>query len=1100
MLSVALCGLSGAMTPAPASAAARHNAVHLAPVQVKQSSSLYAVYKIDRRGVSTGVQALGQMGKVLDDRGAFVTMELSSRAVRELRQHHRVDAFELGRLKIQGLSVDFGAENGGGGAIRSDLGQAAGFYIVQFRGFPKPEWFQALTTLGGRQDISGYFADFGYLYWSPAGAAVAISGLEFVNAVVPFYPRLKGPVGSDGTPLVKTALKQRKWQVLVPSWIDLRAVKERLAQIGLEVSDPFKHVGDRSTFVIEGPAELAARATELPEVAWVEPLYPAGPALTVARKLHQAGGGGACIGTLAEVPVWAGGITGAGTAPACSTTVGTEQLIGVLDTTFNSPDLACAAGIPNCTIFKYSSYLPPGCSIQNFVNSCIPGNYHGSSVAGILAGNASQEGGTSPIEACRRKGQSFGGRLWALACGDGLDCLTSCHNGSEQVVINEFFQRSYADGSRLSSHSWSTYGSDYNLESEAVDFWAYDNDGDPTNGVTQKYLWFFAAGNRGSGAGTVDQPAGAKDDVTAGAVYNGSRGSCDTGDSPPCDETKVVNYSSRGPTPDGRHGVDANGASQFVSTLNDGTGFYEFSGTSAATPSLASMGALLRDWLIQRRGMSDPNAALVKALLLNSGDYVPNTGGSPESLPGPAQGWGRPNLSNLCDNWSSAGCQSVQSLWQEGEFTASGTQFGPISIQVTDASKPLRCMLAWMDRPNLASGGALVNNLDLQVTAPGGTCYRGNNFSGAWSVSGCAGNFDSVNVDEGVRVQTPALGVWYVDVISAHIADGPQPWAVVCSGGIEAPPGSLAVTGVTVQDVCASGGPGNGNGVIEPGELITLPIRLTNQSLQGITQISGLLSSQSTGATVTRSSGSWPNLAAGASATSNPDHFQFSLANTITCGTRLNFNMALTSSAGPSTVPFPLFVGGESRSLLLNESFSGGIPASWTILHHGSGTGEVSTWTATNPCGRGIGPPFATPWAMGDSACAGPTVSLDEELITPTVNASTCTQVNLEFSNQFICAGGTCLGGGDLAPGQEGDVDVSTNGGGTWTNVLALGNRNDGYPIPNTKYIDLTSVIQPNPANVKIRFYYWRAMNAAWWAIDNVKVRCVAPICNICNP
>src|SRR5262249_48716924 len=155
--------------------------------------------------------------------------------------------------------------------------------------------------------------------------------------------------------------------------------------------------------------------TELPEVWWLEPVYPVVPALTVARALHQKGTAGSCAGTLDEVPVWAGGITGAGSAPSCSANVGTEQIIGVIDTKFNHPDLSCSSPIPNCSVVKYSDFQSPTCDIHNFSSSCIGGSNHGTAVAGIMIGNGAHAGGPTPVEACRVKGQSFGARIWAVA-------------------------------------------------------------------------------------------------------------------------------------------------------------------------------------------------------------------------------------------------------------------------------------------------------------------------------------------------------------------------------------------------------------------------------------------------------------------------------------------------------------------------------------------------------------------------------------------------------------------------------------------------------------------------------------------------------------
>ena len=57
----------------------------------------------------------------------------------------------------------------------------------------------------------------------------------------------------------------------------------------------------------------------------------------------------------------------------------------------------------------------------------------------------------------------------------------------------------------------------------------------------------------------------------------------------------------------------------------------------------------------------------------------------------------------------------------------------------------------------------------------------------------------------------------------------------------------------------------------------------------------------------------------------------------------------------------------------------------------------------------------------------------------------------------------------------------------------------NGYPTANSKSIDITSVVSPSPANVKIRWHYYNGSYEYWWAIDNVKVNCEAPVCNICT-
>jgi len=1067
----------------------------LLPGGVKYPETAYAVYY----GGQIPSSELGRYGRVLEDYGSLAMMELGDEG-RSRLMGQGIAVVDLERHRLEGSGWVMDTRQGDGDvppAWQGTWGQT-GLYIVQFYGPIREAWLQEVRALGGRFVAGAYFRNYGYLVWMTGETAQKVWALPYVNWVGVYHPWYKGPhEASDkggSVPVVLGKGTYSAWRVVTVPWaMGASAAAARLRGLGLQVlgeHEPLHYGVDAAVVVVAGSGREVAPVLRWPEVWRVEPVVPMKPLLRVARELHQTGVGNGCSGTLSEVPVWAAGIRGAGPSPSCTATKGTEQLIGIIDTTYNNPDLECGSGIPNCTIMKYADYRTgqtPSCSMSALQSSCLSGHSHGSGTSGIMVSSGLQDGGETPIEACRRKGHAFGARLWAVKCDQGsgdLNCLNNCHGGAYEQTLTNFFTVTYADGSRLSNHSWGSTLTSYDIGAATVDTWAYDNDNNPGNGLQQKYLWFFAAGNSGPGTGTVGRPAVAKNDVSGAAVYNGVNGSCWPGDSPPCNETKIVIYSSRGPTPDGRHGPDLAGASQNVSSLCDGPGYCPINGTSAGTPNLTALGALIRDWLIQRYGMTDPNAALVKALLLNSGDYVT----SPvENLPGTAQGWGRPNLMRLCDDWSNPNCNQVRSKWYEGQFTATG-QWVTLSLPVQSGAQPLRCMLVWLDPPNLAGGGALINDLNLKITAPDGTCYRGNQFSGEYSTAGCA-TFDAVNPDEGVRVQSPAVGTWVLQVQAANIGQSPQPFAVVCSGAI----GDLQLipfaswTGQVIQDSCPSGGPGNGNGVIEPGEVVVLPVTLTNTGSVNLTNVSGVLSTSTPGVTITDDAATWPDLAVGASAQSNPDHFRFTVGSAVTCGTPIALNLAVTYAQGSNNTGATLGVGTTSSTLLLNETFSGGIPATWTVVDGGNCSGPAQTWTTTNPGGRTIGPPFAAPFAIADSDCAGMGCGvMDEQLITPSLDASSCAQVVLEFSNQYRALG-------DVA-----DVDVSVDGGATWTTVLHM-TASDGHPTPNTKTVDITAQAAGH-SNVKIRFHYYNANWAWWWAIDNVKVTCYVPVCHVCTP
>ena len=149
-----------------------------------------------------------------------------------------------------------------------------------------------------------------------------------------------------------------------------------------------------------------------------------------------------------------------------------------------------------------------------------------------------------------------------------------------------------------------------------------------------------------------------------------------------------------------------------------------------------------------------------------------------------------------------------------------------------------------------------------------------------------------------------------------------------------------------------------------------------------------------------------------------------------------------------------------------------------------------STWTTGNPGGRTIGAPFSTPWPIVDSDAAGPFATQNEQLISPTIDAGGCFDTNLVFSNQFHWLAGN---GAEVA-----DVDISTDGGSNWVNALRMQTADDGYPVPNSKSLNMTSLIAPQ-TNAKIRFDYHGGEYDWWWAIDNIVVNCTPAACNVCG-
>jgi hypothetical protein len=271
---------------------------------------------------------------------------------------------------------------------------------------------------------------------------------------------------------------------------------------------------------------------------------------------------------------------------------------------------------------------------------------------------------------------------------------------------------------------------------------------------------------------------------------------------------QMAAFSSRGPTDDGRIKPDVvapgtwilstysgqhqqgygdptnpqNGAFQ-----SDGWGvppneqYKYFGGTSMSNPIAAGAATVVRDFY-QKAESHSASAALVKATLINSAvDLLDenNDGANDNDFPIPNvhEGWGRINLDAATDG-------SAEYVDNTAGLSTGGTASYSYNLP---GGAPFKVSLVWSDYPSTATASLnLVNNLNLTVTSPTGTVYRGNVFSGGWSATG--GSADTVNNVENVYLQSAGAGAWTVSVSGANVPQGPQPFALVVRGATAAPP------------------------------------------------------------------------------------------------------------------------------------------------------------------------------------------------------------------------------------------------------------------------------------------------------------------------
>jgi len=152
----------------------------------------------------------------------------------------------------------------------------------------------------------------------------------------------------------------------------------------------------------------------------------------------------------------------------------------------------------------------------------------------------------------------------------------------------------------------------------------------------------------------------------------------------------------------------------------------------------------------------------------------------------------------------------------------------------------------------------------------------------------------------------------------------------------------------------------------------------------------------------------------------------------------------------------------------LNEDFEGAFPPpGWTrVMNSGCNwASSATTGYANNTGGAGL---FAD--ANSDDCGTG----MDAELWTPSFDLSTASAPMLSFQSDFNDFGGS----------DDGYVDVSTDGGATWINLLHY----DGVDVRGPRLVQLNLSAFAGQSNVIVRFHYVAPGWDWWWQVDDVQI------------
>jgi len=540
----------------------------------------------------------------------------------------------------------------------------AAIWLVQFVGPVRDEWKVGVEQVGAR--LYGYIPDYAFVARMDGATAEMVRALPFVRWLGLYHPTYRlapslsaQSVGSSAQP-VPVSIQT------LPD-VDLRDFAREVESLGGKVqgsgaNDIAGYV--RASIAGSHLAELAA----MDGVLWVEPYFR-------AQLFNDVGGGQIMRANDVRQNL---GLYGSG------------QIVGVADTGLDVGTLGPAMsddfegriveGQAIC------AYFQGGRKTWNDFDG------HGTHTAGSVLGNGVLSG-SDPSH------HSYSGSFAGVAPearlvfqsidhqpGGGLECVPS-------DLITYLFKPAYDKGARVHSNSWGGPTGGTQLRPQ---YGGYDTEAQQVDAMMWQYkdmLILYSAGNSGEDKdrdGVVDpdsigSPGTAKDVVTVGASENNRSsggynpgGPCGTwrecwptsfpvapiaGDALSNNPSGMAAFSSRGPTDDGRIKPDivAPGTNIISARSHDpdaGTGWgvydgnyiYE-GGTSMSAPLTAGAVALVREWLTRIKGVNDPSAALMKAVLLNgAADMSPGQYGTGATLEVPAQrpnnvtGWGRVDL------------------------------------------------------------------------------------------------------------------------------------------------------------------------------------------------------------------------------------------------------------------------------------------------------------------------------------------------------------------------------------------------------------------------------------------------------------------------
>ena len=641
-----------------------------------------------------------------------------------------------------------------------------GYYVVQLNGLVSIEWPDLLIENGG--EIVGHVGWLSCLMRMNATEAASVSALGFVRWIGIYHPAYRIHESLDaanGSVEVSVSLFPGE---------NVSALHDAIESLGAFVNVTYQ-TDDEVVLAVWTNGSLVDDIARLNGVRKVSPdeepvfgnsdvrwIIQSGDAVTKATPVHDRGIAGYRLGG--------------------------RELVALVDYGADRYHETLADTPSYQKIVGYRYDWPAGvCGVQELDESG-----HGTAAAASIAGDApTRDAYSSPSDNNRRDGAAFRAQLYIqdIVCHNDASGLDVIVTPNDRAYL---YSDAYTNGARIHSSSWGQDSEDFEMVRLMDQYLSGHSD------LTSVWLM----GNRGEGLLCPWNEGRAKNVITVGATWNyplengmysdSCRGSSG-GDRPRLKPTLVA--------PGGRvwsaytqNSLSPPTTCSPTDVVGSGNAKYGcFDGTSIATPHVAGAAAMVRQYFLEgfyptgARTTADrltPSAALIRATLIAGAREI--TG--PETHITPYKGWYYPTLDQgwgrvtLDDALYFSGDTIKLGLADEREGIQSGVT-DTYRFSVQSPATRLRIALVWTDPA--AAEGVLVNDLNLALTSPLGTVYRGNYFSlVAPAQTRPGGSMDSDNNEEVVLLPSPALGEYLLKVTGTTTIGGRQPYAVVVTGGI----------------------------------------------------------------------------------------------------------------------------------------------------------------------------------------------------------------------------------------------------------------------------------------------------------------------------